>query len=306
MVAAVMRQVAMRSRRTARTRCGSGWLADSPAAAALLALAAACSSSNNPADSGGSSDGSSNNPADSGASSDGGGTPTGTAGTICRYTVLSQAAPAASCASPGGAYPENDNNHCVVGGVPVVQETGVCVGVPDAAAPSGGDDATDASFSASGSGDAAAGDDAGGDGGDNGECGESGYADTNYGTSAADDDCKYDVSWTSTPICGSASNVYFTVTVKKRTGADGGASLSDEPPLTGASVSAEVYADDCATIAINSHQTTVEQGNGVYKVGPIEFKTSGKWVVRFHFNECCSDDPVDSPHGHAAFWINVP
>ena len=74
----------------------------------------------------------------------------------------------------------------------------------------------------------------------------------------------------------------------------------------GASVDAEVVNTDCATIAQNSGQTTVEQGNGVYKVGPIYFQKGGKWVVRFHFNECCSDDPADSPHGHAAFLVNVP
>jgi hypothetical protein len=177
----------------------------------------------------------------------------------------------------------------------------------DAAAPSGGDDG-----SAGGDG-APAGDGSGGDdgsastadAGDNGECGEVGYGVTNYGTSAQDDDCKYDVSYTATPICQN-ENIYFTVTAKKRAAADGGPSLSDEAPLTGASVSAEVYNDDCATIAPNSGQTTVEQGNGTYKVGPIQFSKSGKWIVRFHFNECCSDAPDDSPHGHAAFWVNVP
>jgi hypothetical protein len=91
--------------------------------------------------------------------------------------------------------------------------------------------------------------------------------------------------------------VYFTVTAKKRAGG---------APLTGASVDLEVYADDCTHIAPNSGQATVEQGNGVYKVGPIQFSQSGKWIVRFHFNECCSDDPMDSPHGHAAFWVKVP
>jgi hypothetical protein len=94
--------------------------------------------------------------------------------------------------------------------------------------------------------------------------------------------------------------------VKKRAGADGGPALSDEPPLTGASVSAEVVHSDCVDFATNSSPTTVEQGGGAYKVGPIVLGKSGMWSVRFHFNECCSDDPPDSPHGHAAFWVNVP
>jgi hypothetical protein len=276
-----------------RARSGSRGLSGSLAAAALLALAAACSSSS------------------SGSSSDGGGsTPPpdgGIAGKTCQYTVLSQAAPAATCASPGAAITGADNGHCVVGGVQQVQATGMCQAVGSDAG-SSSDDTSDAdvpALDASATGDSATAEDAGDDA-DNGECDEPGYGVTNYGTSAADDDCKYDVSWTSTPICGNNANVYFTVTAKQRAGADGGASLSDEPPLLGASVDAEVYADDCATIAMNSGQTTVELGNGAYKVGPIEFSKSGKWIVRFHFNECCSDDPADSPHGHAAFWVMVP
>jgi hypothetical protein len=198
--------------------------------------------------------------------------------------------PAGSCSTKGSPIEGANNNHCVVGGVQQNQATGQCLGL-DAAVPSGGDDSS-----------------AGGDGGvggdasasspdaDTGECNEPGYGVTNYGTSAADDDCKYDVSYTATPLC-QKQNAYFTVTVTKR---------ADKSPLTGASVSAEVYNDDCATIALNSGQTTVELGNGGYKVGPIQFGVGGKWIVRFHFNECCSDAPDDSPHGHAAFWVNVP
>jgi hypothetical protein len=255
-----------------RARSGSRWLAGSPAAVALLALVAACSTSTS-------------------AASDGGGGP------ICAYTVKSQAAAPATCSSPGGEVTGADNMHCIMAGVPQVQPTGKCESVAAAGAASSG---------TSGGDDSATAMDAGDDGGgDSANCGETGYGVTNYNKSAADDDCKYDVSWTSTPVCLNG-NVYFTVTAKKRAGADGGASVSDEPPLTGASVDAEVVHSDCMTIAPNSGQTTVEQGNGVYKVGPIKFSKSGKWVVRFHFNACCSDDPVDSPHGHAAFWINVP
>jgi hypothetical protein len=279
-----------------RARSGSRGLSGSLAAAALLALAAACSSS---------SSGSSGNSGDAGGST----TPpdAGTAGVTCQYPVLPQTAAAASCASPGGAIQGANNDHCIVAGVQQVQVTGLCEAVGTDAGSGGGDDTSDAdvpAVDASAAGDAATAEDAGDDA-DNGECDEPGYGVTNFGTSAQDDDCKYDVSWTSTPICENG-NVYFTVTAKKRAGADGGASLSDEPPLTGASVDAEVVHSDCMTIAPNSGQTTVEQGGGVYKVGPIQFSKGGKWSVRFHFNECCSDDPDDSPHGHAAFWINVP
>ena len=49
-----------------------------------------------------------------------------------------------------------------------------------------------------------------------------------------------------------------------------------------------------------------ETAPGVYDVGPIVFDKAGKWVARFHFFEDCSDEPEDSPHGHVAFYIQVP
>jgi hypothetical protein len=264
---------------TARARSRARWLTGSPAAVALLALVVACSNSSNATGDGGSSSG-------------GGGT--------CPNIVGAQP-PAGTCSSKGGPIDGPNNGHCVVGGVQQVQATGACITVgSDAEVPSSGDDASGGDGASSGDGSAMA-----VDAGDNGECGESGYGVTNYGTSAQDDDCKYDVSYTATPICQN-TNVYFTVIAKKRAGADGGPSLSNEAPLTGASVSVESYNDDCMTIAMISNQTTVDQGNGSYKVGPIQFQKSGKWIVRFHFNGCCSDIPADSPHGHAAFWVNVP
>lgn len=32
----------------------------------------------------------------------------------------------------------------------------------------------------------------------------------------------------------------------------------------------------------------------------------GRWMVRSHLYETCSDEPEDSPHGHAAFFVTVP
>jgi hypothetical protein len=45
---------------------------------------------------------------------------------------------------------------------------------------------------------------------------------------------------------------------------------------------------------------------GTYSVGPVRFDQAGRWFVRFHFYETCSDAPEDSPHGHVAFWVDVP
>ncbi len=137
------------------------------------------------------------------------------------------------------------------------------------------------------------------------------YGPTHNGTVAYDDDCKYHVAWESTPICES-SNVTFTVGATKTVG--GG-------PLTGAAPYLESYkieSDHTIHFAQNAPvQTPTEESAGpytigsltfsdVYKVGPLVFDEPGQWLIRFHFYEECSDDPDDSPHGHAAFYINVP
>jgi hypothetical protein len=123
----------------------------------------------------------------------------------------------------------------------------------------------------------------------------SGYGDTMYGTEADDDDCKYHVVYSTTPVCDPAGAT-FTVTVTKKV---------DEKPLTGASAHVEAFLSDVhLSPTTNPHST--EQAGGVYAIGPVKFDKPGKWTVRFHFFETCSDTPADSPHGHAAFFIDVP
>jgi hypothetical protein len=43
----------------------------------------------------------------------------------------------------------------------------------------------------------------------------------------------------------------------------------------------------------------------VFQGGPLRFDRSGRWVVRFHFYEDCNDGE-SSPHGHIAFFVDVP
>jgi hypothetical protein len=145
-----------------------------------------------------------------------------------------------------------------------------------------------------------------------GPCDENGpdgaYGGTHFNTSANDDDCKYQVSYTASPICEN-NGTYFVVTAQylTRTAADG-----SPAPLTGASTFAEV----CLS---STHpgpnidgrppagdQQVVEGPPGTYTVGPVQFDAPGDWTVRFHFNEFCCDVAADSPHGHAAFSITVP
>jgi hypothetical protein len=121
------------------------------------------------------------------------------------------------------------------------------------------------------------------------------YGPTMYGAAGNDDDCKYYVSWTATPIKENA-DTYFTVTAIR---------LADMTPATCAGVRPDVSLS-VAVGAPAPRNPSTEIAPGVYKVGPIKFSQAGIWTVRFHLFEECSDDPQDSPHGHAAFFVQVP
>ena len=49
----------------------------------------------------------------------------------------------------------------------------------------------------------------------------------------------------------------------------------------------------------------VETTPGRYTIANARFLNSGRWTVRFHFHELCADTLDDSPHGHAAFFVDV-
>ena len=121
------------------------------------------------------------------------------------------------------------------------------------------------------------------------------YGPTLFNSEADDDDCKYHVKFTVTPVRRN-ENVTFTVTAT---------TLADGQPATGANVDAEVFLNDTHP-APNSGQATTEKPGGVYDVGPIKFDSAGRWTVRFHLHEDCQDSTEDSPHGHVAFYIDVP
>jgi hypothetical protein len=133
------------------------------------------------------------------------------------------------------------------------------------------------------------------------------YGATMYNNWGADDDCKYDVAWQSTPIC-KGQPVYFSVVVTKR---------EDGTPLTGVETGGQFVPGnprpdvvlDCDHPIPNTptpRDPSPAVAPGTYVVGPIVFDESGDWVFRFHFNEECLDIADDSPHGHAAFHIQVP
>lgn len=123
-----------------------------------------------------------------------------------------------------------------------------------------------------------------------------------------DDDCKYKVTVTTSPICSGTAAVNFKVTV---------VGAVDGKPATGIAdgLNIEVYQPTDATAACDSKtnhpspstdslkETTA--GSGVYS-GGIIFDAPGQWTVRFHIHEECADILEDSPHGHIAFRLTVP
>jgi hypothetical protein len=118
---------------------------------------------------------------------------------------------------------------------------------------------------------------------------------TNVGTEADDDDCKYHVSFTNDCVRNGGTGTTFNVTVKLL-----GTNMA---PPAGATTSVEAFlGNHPAGGMIDGTETSP----GVYKFGPVIFDRAGKWTVRFHYFETCSDVPEDSPHGHVAFFINVP
>ena len=179
-----------------------------------------------------------------------------------------------TCKSSGGPVEDGAvDMHCIDdAGKAVTQEVGKCVSESDTGAPG------------------AAG--AGGAGSEEEE------SEVHTTSSAQDDDCKYDVTF-SVDCLELDRPATFTVKVTERAG---GAPMTGDDPD-----SPEVYlASNPSHISPSNKINAPEGPPGTYKIGPIVFDESGRWVVRFHFNEECSDTPEDSPHGHVAFYVDVP
>jgi len=115
------------------------------------------------------------------------------------------------------------------------------------------------------------------------------------GSAGDDDDCKYHLEWTSTPICEGGG---VTITVKVTAKADG-------KPVTGAAPVLDVFLTETHVAPslgqIEAHETEA----GTYTLGPIDFDEPGRWTIRFHLFELMCDMPT-SLHGHAAFYVDVP
>jgi hypothetical protein len=80
-------------------------------------------------------------------------------------------------------------------------------------------------------------------------------------------------------------------------------------PASGANIAIESYLADNQFHVLSALPPTAAEspaGSGHYKVTPVKFDAAGRWVLRFHLYEDCSDLSEDSPHGHVAFYVDVP
>ena len=124
---------------------------------------------------------------------------------------------------------------------------------------------------------------------------DSEYGETQYGSAGVDDECKYHLSFNVSAV-RQDTDVTFTVQAKD---------LATAAWVEGANISVEAFLADTHP-APNSGQLTKEGAQGTYEIGPVRFDAPGTWTVRFHLFESCEDGLKASPHGHAAFYINVP
>lgn len=177
-----------------------------------------------------------------------------------------------ACSSDSSSAARYDSTAAAVDGAPDTHCGGKTVTIDQAACKAAPDDHADA------------GADTGG--------GE--YGATQFNSEGDDDDCKYHVKWSTDAVAENA-DVHFQVVLTTK---------ADGKPLTGSPVSTEIFLNDTHP-APNSGAKTTETSPGTYLVGPIHFDAAGRWTVRFHIHEDCNDGET-SPHGHVAFFAQVP
>ena len=185
-------------------------------------------------------------------------------------STKSEPGPAGGVQSTAAAVAGADDKHCASKAVVVASQAACHAAPAEAGTPDAGD--------------------AGGDGG----APASEYGPTQYNSEGEDDDCKYHVKWTSTPVAKD-TDVTLAIVATNR---------NNQSPVAGVSPYAEVFLNDTHP-GPNTPVKTVETAPGKYAIGPVRFDVSGKWNVRFHFAPDCTDGE-ESPHGHVAFYVNVP
>lgn len=112
---------------------------------------------------------------------------------------------------------------------------------------------------------------------------------------ADDDDCKYHVVLLST---GAAQQSDTTLTLSVTTKATG-------KPTVGAAPELEVYLSDSHPAPEVATKVT-EPSPGTYVLAPVRFDTAGRWTVKVHLFDECTDVSEHSPHSHVSFAFDVP
>jgi hypothetical protein len=132
------------------------------------------------------------------------------------------------------------------------------------------------------------------------------FGDPLYNAEADDDDCKYHVKFRVTPSAVKVNQtITFTVTVTYK---DGGSPATGAVNAAGNGIYIEGYVANMQTAVLpNPAPVFIETGpgTGIYTAN-AKFDVSGRWVVRFHLFGDCLDGAEDSPHGHVAFFFDVP
>ncbi len=172
-----------------------------------------------------------------------------------------------ACSEGGGPVPGDDDAHCIgADGNPVIQET-LAEACMDSSPAAGAGGAAPAEEEEL----------------------------TLFNAEGDDDDCKYHVAFSANCVERSR-DVTLTLHLANR---------SDDSAVVGATPTTEIYLSD-THLAPNTKPKTVVVEPGVYKLGPVRFDKPGRWTVRFHLFEECLDAREDSPHGHVAFYVDVP
>ncbi len=193
-----------------------------------------------------------------------------------RFVTLFFSAALFACSSsstPGGPVKGPEDAHC--GSNVIVVDPAACMGGGTGGAGTGGAGT-------------------GGHGGDH-EHGGDEYGATMYNSEGDDDECKYHMAWSSTEV---AQNKDITFTLKLTYKNDGTPALGADPFI-------EAFLDHHTPAPQTG--TAVEKGEGAYDIAPVQFNAAGRWTVRFHLYGICEEGASEStPHGHGAFYVDVP
>jgi hypothetical protein len=132
------------------------------------------------------------------------------------------------------------------------------------------------------------------------------FGDPMFNAEGDDDDCKYHLKFNVVPQgIKVGATITFKVTVTyKATGTVATGAVNS----AGDGIYLESYLADTPTHVLPNPAPVFAEspaGSGVY-TATAKFDVSGRWVIRFHLFGNCLDGAEDSPHGHAAFFFDVP